>query len=983
MKKKIFLYVLMTFSVSDSFILNGQKAPSPAWVDSVFSTLSLEEKLGQLFVIRAHSDLGEEHINSVRAQIKKYKVGGLCFFQGTPAKQAGLTAEYQKLSKIPLIVSMDAEWGLGMRHKEKGLSFPHQLMLGAIPDVKDIEEMGYAIGKQLKAVGVNVSFSPVADVNNNAGNPVIGDRSFGEDKIEVANRSIAYMRGLQAAGILASGKHFPGHGDTDTDSHLDLPVITHSMAHLKEIELFPFQELIDAGLPSIMVAHLHVPAIDSAANISTTLSRLAINDLLKDQMGFKGLVFTDALEMKGVTKHFDAGQVSIMAFQAGNDMLVLPADISLAFSSLKEAFTKGMLDVEMLNEKVRKILEAKYSLGLDSLILPTPEHASEMAFDPYAVGVKYRLIEQAITVVQNKRALIPLVNVKEPKTATLSIGSSQATPFQTRLNSYIKSKQFNVPKSLNGMDITGLLKELSKYPRVIVAIHNLNNKASDGFGLSKDILSLVQNINRQQDMIVVVFGSPYSLKYFENIDHLIMAYEDTPETEDITAQGLAGVFGFRGKLPVTASNIFPVHHGYTTPSLKRLGYSPPERVGMMSDSLNYIKTIVQQMIDIHAAPGCQILIAKDGRIVYEQAFGKHTYHTDDSVKLTDLYDIASVTKVASTTLAVMRLFEEGYINLDRTLGQYLPWLASTNKADMQLRKVMAHHAGLQSWIPFYESTLPENRSVPFVFDDIYQAIPSSQFPVCVADHMWMDINYLDTIRRQIIRSGLNKEDTYVYSDLGFIMLPEIIRNKTGVTIGRYVDSVFYRSMGLQRLGYKPLLRFHPDEIVPSEDDEYFRCQELDGYVHDMACAMLGGVCGHAGLFSNANDLAVIFQMMMNEGYYGARKYIDPDVLKLFTTRYVYSTRRGIGFDMKELDPSKNLLTASEASSGTYGHTGFTGICAWNDPQHQLVYIFLSNRTYPSMHNGLMSTYNIRERIHKRAYRAIRGYQRYTHDLITG
>ncbi len=593
------------------------------------------------------------------------------------------------------------------------------------------------------------------------------------------------------------------------------------------------------------------------------------------------------------------------------------------------------------------------------------------------------MIEQAITVVQNKSALIPLVNLNEPKLATLSIGSNTLTTFQKRLDSYVKAKHFNTPKSLEGIDVDGLLNDLRKYSRIIVSIHYLNNKPSDAFGLTKSVLSLVQNINRQQEVIVVVFGSPYSLKYFENIDHLIMAYEDTKETEDITAQGLAGVFGFRGKLPVTASNIFPVHHGFTTPSLKRLGYSPPERVGMMSDSLLYIKKIVDQMIRIHAAPGCQILIAKEGRIVYEQAFGKHTYKSQDTVRLSDLYDIASVTKVAASTLTVMRLNEEGYLDLDQTLGHYLPWLAFSNKANMTLRRVMAHHAGLQSWIPFFESTLPQNRRAPFVFDRIYQTLPSSGYPVCVADHMWMDVNYLDTIRREIIRSGLNRKDTYVYSDLGFIMLPEIIRNETGVTIDHYVDSVFYQPMGLHRLGYKPLERFHPDEIVPSEDDEYFRCQELDGYVHDMACAMLGGVCGHAGLFSNANDLAVIFQMLMNDGSYGGKQFINPEILDLFTTRYKHSTRRAIGFDMKELDRKKNLLTAAEASSGTYGHTGFTGICAWNDPKHELVYIFLSNRTFPTMRNSLLSSYNIRERIHKRAYKAIQGYQRYTHDLITG
>ncbi|MDQ3015714.1 MAG: serine hydrolase [Bacteroidota bacterium] len=979
--KFILFFVLITTSLSD---VVSQDAPSAQWVDSIMKKMSLDEKIGQLFIIRAHSDLGDDHIKYVESQIKKYHVGGLCFFQGTPAKQAALTTQYQKQSQIPLIVSMDAEWGLSMRHKEKALAFPKQLMLGANQNLNDIEEMGYAIGMQLKAVGVNVSFSPVADVNNNAMNPVIGERSFGEDREDVTSRSIAYMKGLQAAGILPSAKHFPGHGDTNVDSHLDLPVIAHSMQRLEQVELYPFQQLINAGIGSIMVAHLHVPAIDSTPNLSTTLSSPTINGLLVGKMGFNGLIITDALEMKGVTKNYDAGQIATMAFTAGNDMLLLPSDIVLAFNTLKEGFKKGKLDTRVLDEKVRKILNAKLKLGLDSLSLPTPEYATKMAFDPYATGVKHKLIEGSITVVQNKRALIPLVNLTDMRYATVSIGSTKVTPFQSRLNSYIQATNYSLPKSLEGVDQTEIINELKKYQRVIIGIHNGNNKPSEMYGLTKEILGFIQNINRQQeDIILVVFGSPYSLKYFENIDHLIVSYEDTPETEDITAQGIAGVFGFKGKLPITASNIFPVHQGFTTPSLKRLGYSVPERVGMVSDSLEAIGRIAKQMIDVHAAPGCQVLIARHGRIIYQQAFGKHTYQGKDSVRMTDLYDLASVTKVVATTPTVMRLVEEKRMSLDKTLGEYLPWLRSTNKENMVLRKVMAHHAGLQSWIPFYESTLPRNRSVPNVFDEIYQTIPSSQYPICVAEHMYLELGYLDTIRRQIIRSGLNKEGTYVYSDLGFIMLPEIIRNQTGITINKYVDSVFYKPLGLRTLGYKPLQRFDASQIVPTEIDDYFRCQELDGYVHDMACAMLGGVCGHAGIFSDAKDLAVFFTMLMNGGEYGGRKYIDPEILKEFTTRYDNSTRRGIGFDMKELDSTKNQLVAREASRETYGHTGFTGICVWNDPVNDLTYVFLSNRTYPKMNNVSLSNYNIRERIHRRAYKAIMGYHGYPQQLITG
>jgi beta-N-acetylhexosaminidase len=984
MRRRGIYFLFFTCFLMRSMDASGQDTAATAWVDSIFKSMSLEEKIGQLFIIRAHSDLGDDHVASVLNQIKKYHVGGLCFFQGTPEKQAILTARYQKASEIPLMVSMDAEWGLGMRLKDKGLSFPRQLMLGAIQDTKEIELMGYAIGKQLLALGVQVSFSPVADINTNPLNPVIGDRSFGEDKEEVSRHAIAYMKGLQAAGVLTSGKHFPGHGDTDVDSHFDLPVLNYSMDRLRETELYPFKQLIDAGLQGMMVAHLHVPAIDATPNLSTTLSPKAINDLLKNEMGFDGIVFTDGLEMKGVTKNYSSDEVAVMAIQAGNHMLLLPENIELAFTGLKTAFTKGKLEVKLLNAIVKRILTAKYKLGLDSLVLPTPEYAAKMAFDPYAIGIKHRLIEDAITVAQNKRALIPMVNLTAPRMATLSIGSAAKTKFQERLDSYMQADHFQVSHSMKGVDEKSLLKDLKKYDRVIISIHQMTNKVAGNFGLTTEELSLIQNINRQQEVILVVFGSPYSLKYFENIDHILMAYEDSPEIEDITAQGLTGVFGFKGKLPVTASNIFPLHHGFTTPSLKRIGYSVPERVGMSSDSLEYIRTIAEYMIQIEAAPGCQVLIAKNGRIIYEKAFGMHTYDKNDPVFINDLYDLASVTKVAATTLAVMRLQKEGKINVDYTLGHYLPWLAGSDKENMVIKKVMAHHAGLKSWIPFYEQTVTlEDDRMMEMEPDVYCDIPTTQHCISVAGDMYMDGDYLDSMRQQIIESPLNADGTYVYSDLGFIMLAEIIKRETGATLDEYVDSVFYHPLGLERIGYHPLSRFSPEEIVPTEIDNYFRCQELTGYVHDMSCAMLGGVSGHAGLFSDAEDLAVIFQMLMNGGDYGGSQYVDPDILKSFTKRYGNSTRRGIGFDLKELNPEKNVLTSPFASTKTYGHTGFTGICAWNDPDNELVYIFLSNRTYPSMRNGKLTNHKIREKIHSRAYRAIQGFNAYTTDPVQG
>lgn len=983
MKKKQYRLLYILVLILTFFKVNAQQTAASLWADSLLSKMTLDEKIGQLFMIRAHSDLPDDHIASVKKQIKEYHVGGLCFFQGTPEKQAKLTREYQMLSRIPLMVAIDAEWGLGMRFKDKGLSFPRQLMLGAIPDVKEIEEMGFLIGKQLKAMGVNVNFAPVADININPLNPVIGDRSFGENKEEVANRSIAYMKGLQSAGVLPCGKHFPGHGDTDTDSHFDLPVIRHDKERLKSVELFPFQKMIDSGMPSVMIAHLYVPALDDETNIASSLSRKTVTGLLKNEMGFKGLVFTDGLEMKGVTKHFKPNEVAVMAFKAGNDILLLPDNMDIAFQGLKKAFNKGELDINELNQRVKQILETKYHIGLHPMVLPDPVEAAKMAFDPVAIGLREKLIEHAITVVQNKRGLIPIINTEDFSYASLAIGTNSMNRFQTRLNDYIDCKDFNAPLDITGSAVDQLARDLMSFKRVIISIHGMNQKPGSKYGLTDEVLRLINRLQAQQDVVVVVFGTPYSLKYFENIEHLIMAYEDAGDVRDIAAQGLMGVFSCNGRLPVGASPIYPAGTGYKTPSLNRMGYSAPERVGMMSDSLFAINNIVKKMIDIKAAPGCEIMIIKDGRIIFDKTFGTRTYQDKTEILPTDLYDLASVTKIAATTISMMKLQEEGKVDIDKTLGDYLPWVRGTNKEKMILRKVMAHHAGLKSWIEFYKRTVWTQDGWMLMQPGVYADRISGTYCIPVAEDMYMNATWMDTIRKQIVQSPLNPDGSYVYSDLGFLMMAEIIQRQTGVTLDKYVDSVFYKPMGLKHIGFNLYDRFPPVQFAPSEEDHYFRCQTLTGRVHDMAAAMLGGVSGHAGLFADARDLATVFQMLMQNGEYGGKKYLSAETINDWTKRYKNSTRRGIGFDMKELNKGKTQLMSYLAPPSTYGHTGFTGICAWNDPDNQLTYIFLSNRTFPRMTNSRMKDNKIREKIHTRAYLAMKGFKPYVSSEVQG
>jgi len=968
------LLILLFFSAGFK-----QKAPnfSPSlkelekenhWVDSIFNRMSEDERLGQLMWIRAHSNLGPDHVAKVEKLIKEFQVGGLTFFQGTPEVQAELTNRYQKLSKrVPLIISMDAEWGLGMRLKESAISFPRQLMLGAIQDNRLIYEMGREVARQCRRIGVRFNFAPVADVNNNPNNPVINTRSFGEDRYNVAAKSYQYMMGLQDEGVLACAKHFPGHGDTDVDSHLDLPVILHSMERLDSIELFPFKVLIEQGVGSIMVAHLDVPAIDSTPNFPTTLSRKAVTDLLKNKLGFEGLVVTDALEMKGVAKYYKSGEVEAKALLAGNDALLLPKDLGDAFKAIKEYLRSGKLDSVQVAESVKKNLRTKYRLGLTHFEPIKLEHIPKDLNNNKAKALKRELIENALTLVRNKDDFLPLQRIDTLEIASLAIGAEAATTFQQTLNYYKKIPLFTSGKKITSSKSRKLIRQLENKETVVVSLHDMSSYASQDFGLTKSLKDFIEKLRQKTKVILVVFGNPYALKYFDKEDWLLEAYEENEMTEDIAAQALFGAFSIRGRLPVTASAKSKFGDGITTNSLLRLGYGLPEQVGLNSDSLSRIDTLFQMMIDTGAAPGGVVLVAKDRKIVFQKAFGYHTYDKKHPTQKDDLFDLASVTKVCATTISVMKLHEEGIINIFDPLSKYLPELDTTNKAKITIKKMMTHHARLRPWIPFYLETITE-KGVPL--PDFYRKKKSKDFSTPVAENLFLRNDYRDSIFHKIDISELRDTAGYKYSGLFFYLAVEMIQKLTGKPLDEFADEQFYKPLSLQTTTYNPRKKFPKERMVPAEDDDYYRHQRLQGYVHDMGAAMLGGVSGNAGLFSDANDLAILLQMLVNKGYYGGRRFFKPETVRLFTTRCEECTRRGIGFDMLQTDTTLEANMSTKASLSTFGHLGFTGNAVWADPEYNIVFVFLSNRTFPTMQNNKQSELNFRPRIQEAVYNAL-------------
>ncbi len=968
----ISLVALLALSANDNRRFNFQHAldaREAGWVDSVFNALSPDERIGQLLVLRAHSDKDAAYEQQVEDLVRRHKVGGLCFFQGTPERQAELTNRYHAASRIPLLISMDAEWGLGMRMKESTISYPRQLMLGAIHDNRLLYEMGREIARQCRRLGVHINYAPVADVNNNPNNPVINDRSFGEDRDNVTAKCFQYMMGLQDGDVLACAKHFPGHGDTDVDSHHDLPLISHTAQRLDSLELFPFRVLSQYGIGSMMVSHLNVLALDARDKRPSTLSQPTITGLLRDRIGFDGLICTDAMEMKGVAKYFKHGEADVEALKAGNDMISLPGDAGAAVEAIRRALADKTLDQAQIDASVRRVLRAKYRLGLTRPQFVDPVGVRDELNRPEAVAMKRALIEKALTLVRDQLGMTGFARLDTLTFATVSMGDDTAlTIFQENCAQYASMRHFNVLKNAKPEEEAALLDSLRGHSVILVSLHDMSSKAANQFGLTERQINLIRRLCDVGTVALTVFGNPYSLRYFDACPIVLEAYNEDPLTQQAAAQALFGAIDLQGKLPVTASPAAKFGQGIVKKNLGRLQYDLPESAGISTDTLLKMEPIVRELIATGAAPGCQILVAKDGKVIWNKAYGRYTYEPNaPAMTPGTLFDLASITKVAATTISTMRLYDEKRIHLDVPVSTYIPELVNTNKANLTLTELLIHQAGLQPWIPFYESTLtPEKRPSP----QVYNTVPGNGFTVPVAKGLYMAPRQLDSMWQKIYLSDLRSSKTYKYSDLGLFLTARILRNLNKMPLDAFADRTFYKPMGLTNMMFNPWKRNLTARCAPTEEDNYFRYQRLQGHVHDMGAAMLGGVSGHAGLFSNANDLAKIFQMLLDGGVYGGKRYLQAETVKLFTARYPGSTRRGIGFDMKELDRGAVQNMCAEAGNRAFGHTGFTGNAVWADPDQNLIFIFLSNRTYPTMTNNKLITNDYRLKLQSVVYRAI-------------
>ena len=915
-------------------------------------------------ILRAHSNLSTKHVAEVAGLIKKYNIGGLCFFQGGPVRQARLTNFYQSIAKTPLLISIDAEWGVAMR-LDSVAALPRQMMLGASEEPQIIYDYGKLVGEQCKRLGIHVNYAPVVDVNNNPRNPVINDRSFGEDKNKVAEYGVLYMKGLQDAGVMACAKHFPGHGDVEVDSHLDLPVINKTRQQLDSLELHPFRHLIDSGVGSIMVAHLYIPAIDRKENLATSLSKKNVTGLLKNEMGYNGIVLTDALDMKGITKFFPEGEASVQALIAGNDMLCLPGDVPGSIAKTLKAIKKGKLSWTDLNGRVKKVLLAKYHAGLhQARLVDTTNLVADL--NAGTNTLRQRIAEHAITALKQQDAgIFPLAG---KRIAYLGVGIEKKNELARQLALEYNASFYPYTYTRDGAGINMLVKLLrEKYDVVIIGMHNYSRRPANNYGLSSAAVQLVNRIQQEMPTVTMAFGNPYGIdRIAATATNLLACYEDDHLTQQAAFRMLKGELIPKGKLPVTVND--ELKYGTGTSAHFFFPVAASTELDLDETLLSSIDLVVDKAISSRATPGAVVLVARHGKVAFQKAYGYTTFDSARPVTVNKVYDLASITKTAATTLAIMKLYDQGELLLNNTLGDFLPWLAGSGKESLTIHNVLLHQAGLASWIPFFRETL-DNSGAPR--PDIYCHEPTAEFNVRIAENLYMRADWIDTIYSRILSSYVGPAD-YVYSDLDFILLGNVVQRITKQPLDKYVYDMFYRPLGLYNITYQPRGRIRSQNIVPTEFEEHFRQQLLHGDVHDPAAAMLGGVAGHAGLFGNAYELAVLYQMLLNKGEINNIRFFKPETVDLFTGYNSDISRRGLGFDKTEKDNTtrRTPYPAALASPATFGHTGFTGTSVWADPEKQLVYVFLANRVLAGSNDNLLHKMNVRGEIFDIIYQSI-------------
>lgn len=973
---------------------NVNQVAMEQWVDSVFASLSPEARIGQLIVAAVTPRSNDATRDLVKRLVAQNLVGGLIYENSTIAEQAEVTNLAQSLAAVPLMITIDGEWGLGMRLKEVP-NFQRNLILGALNDDMLLYEYGREVARQCRRMGIQVNFAPVLDVNDNPLNPVIGDRSFGESPELVARHAIAFARGLEDGGVMAVGKHFPGHGNSSEDSHKTLPVINKTLQEINTCELVPFRKFIDAGLSGILTAHLLVPSIDGG-KAPTSLSHECIGTLLRNEMDFSGLIFTDALNMKGATQMLK-GSPCVNALLAGNDVLLMPDNVTDEIAAIKAAIASGKVSQSMIDERCKKILRYKYALDLTSRQQVNMANLESDINSQKAAVLKRQLTAGSITVIKNNDNILPIHNLQSRRIAVATIGNENGTAskFQRRCADYAEVKRFDLDKAGSASALAEQLHD-GHFNTIIVEVgtDNEDNRAA---------LNTV--VKKCKNVIVVITCKPYEIRNYgmaithKHVKAVVLTYENSTLAEDYAAQTIFGGNAANGNLPISLAfegkkTRYDAGHGIHYDA-NRLGYSIPAEVGLDNRLTAQIDSVCRLGVQQHAFPGCQVIVARHGKIVYKGSFGTIDYGSTVKVNDNTLFGLASVSKATGTISGVMKAFDDGKFRLDDKASRYIPGLRDGDKQDITFRDLLYHETGMPASLNMWQMMMDPNTYSGVLIagaedanhpikvmngawghkdarlrTDILSTTKTDKFNIAIADGIWGGRVTYDSIMNRMYHVKLGKKK-YLYSCCNFSLLADAVQRMTHSPLNYYVNNYIFAPLGAYHTLYRPLSKFSRDEIAFTEKDTFLRRQHIHGYVHDELAAFSGGVQGNAGLFSNANDLAKLFQMWLNGGTYGGVRMLKASTVETFTTQKSPNSHRGLGFDKPVVGDPEASNTCPEATPETYGHTGFTGTCFWVDPKNDMFYIFLSNRVSPTRNNPNFGRISARSHINSLIYKAIR------------
>ncbi|WP_395276537.1 glycoside hydrolase family 3 N-terminal domain-containing protein [Halalkalibaculum sp. DA384] len=895
----------------------------PVTIDSLMEEMTLREKIGQLFVTHANGYFVNEDSDTyyeLVQKIRKYQVGGIIFNSGNIYGQAVLHNKLQRASRLPLWITQDMEFGAAMRVRRSTYLTP-AMGIAATQNPEYAYWAGKITAREAKALGVHQIFAPVLDVNNNPENPVINVRSFSGDPQTVATFGNAFIDGVHSEGVVATAKHFPGHGDTDVDSHLSLPVIPHSYSRLDTLELLPFKAAIDHGVSSIMSAHIAFPKIGNSNGTPGTLDEQVLDRILLDSLNFNGIVVTDGLEMRGISSRYSPGETVVKALHAGADLMLLSPDELTAINEIEQAVRRGSITEQRIDRSVRKLLEWKKEYGLfksrtidiDSLDkeIHTTEH--QLIADEIA--------RKSITVIKNEQDLLPLRPYKYPNVLAISIADDisgeTGTYFAEQLKTYHPNVKFHVYDRRTNEEEKKEIMNDARNADLIILGSFIYVRSAQPMQLSSEQFDFLKQLAAgNKPSLLVAFGNPYIVRDLSQTDAQVMAWSARNAQVRNTVPALFGASPVTGKMPIDIPGYSVIGQGIEIPQTT-IRKDQPGTAGFAKDSLRRIDHIMQEAVFDSTFPGGTVTVLKDGIIAYQKGYGYHTYDKLNPVNATDIYDLASLTKVVATTTAVMRLVDTGKLKLDDRVAEYIPEFNTGPKKNITIRHLLSHNSGLPPFRVYVDSLKERSQLIQAVRDEPLIYSPGSR---------------------------------YEYSDLGFILLAEIAEKVSGRRIDRFIRQEMFYTMGMNSTYFNPLAKgeWISNRIPPTEIDTVFRKETVRARVHDERAYFMDGVAGHAGLFSNGTDLAVYAQMLLNGGTYGGRRYLSDAVIRAFTAPQPANPERGLGFDRKSTGfSSAGTLT----SDNTFGHTGFTGTSIWIDPARDLAIIILANRVHPHRSYG--------------------------------